>query len=584
MSLLDLASLVLAPTATKEGKVYSAIPDTGEGDMTFTRGSAATRVNSAGLIEKERGNLLLQSNTFDTTWSVIRSSVTSGASDPFGGSNAWSFLTDTTADDQHYIYQVISQSGVGTLSIYAKANGYNWLRLRLPSEEAFFDLANGVTGSSTTGISASITDVGSGWYRCEVAISDMSSNPNVFIHIAEGDGDVVINGTPSGTDGLYIYAAQLEQGLVATDYIPTTTSAVYEGITDDLPRVDYSGGGCPSLLLEPQRSNLITQSEYFGTGWSLLSGGSFSFNQTTSPEGLQNASLLSGDGVNANAAYFSTSVTSGSSYSFSLFAKANGQNLLRMRGFSPAAGGNVIFDLSDGTIDTAPTDDFSNAKIEAIGNDGWYRCSVVATADATNSNALFGFDYSDSSASGGLFYIYGAMLEAGSYVSSYIPTYGVSSTRVADSCSLSNASNLIGQSEGTLFAEFDISENVNTESYILRIDETSYNNTILIFRRTDKKLQAVLRSSATTIISIITTETISDINKVALAYTSGDFAFYINGVLIGTSTSTYSNVITYDDVRIGGFNSTTANMNGKISQAILFPTRLTNDQLAELTK
>jgi hypothetical protein len=68
MSLLDLASLVLAPTATKEGKVYSAIPNTGDGDMTFSRGSAATRVNSAGLIEKERGNLLLQSNTFDTTW------------------------------------------------------------------------------------------------------------------------------------------------------------------------------------------------------------------------------------------------------------------------------------------------------------------------------------------------------------------------------------------------------------------------------------------------------------------------------------------------------------------------------------
>ena len=80
MSLLDLASLVLAPTATKEGKVYSAIPDTGEGDMTFTRGSSATRINSAGLIEKERGNLLLQSNSFDTTWANTGSTLTSGQS------------------------------------------------------------------------------------------------------------------------------------------------------------------------------------------------------------------------------------------------------------------------------------------------------------------------------------------------------------------------------------------------------------------------------------------------------------------------------------------------------------------------
>jgi hypothetical protein len=65
MSLIDLASLVLAPTATKEGKVYSAIPNTGDGDMTFSRGSAATRVNSAGLIEKVRTNLALYSEEFD---------------------------------------------------------------------------------------------------------------------------------------------------------------------------------------------------------------------------------------------------------------------------------------------------------------------------------------------------------------------------------------------------------------------------------------------------------------------------------------------------------------------------------------
>src|SRR5210317_1299450 len=96
MSLIDLASLVLAPTATKEGKVYSAIPDTGEGDMTFTRGSAATRVNSAGLIEKERANLLLQSNTFDTTWSsVLTANVVGGQSGYDGSSDAWTLETQS---------------------------------------------------------------------------------------------------------------------------------------------------------------------------------------------------------------------------------------------------------------------------------------------------------------------------------------------------------------------------------------------------------------------------------------------------------------------------------------------------------
>src|SRR5210317_1923644 len=111
MSLLDLASLVLAPTATKEGKVYSAIPDTGDGDMTFSRGSSATRVNSAGLIEKERANLLLQSNTFDTTWLNFNSNETGGQSGYDGSSDAW-LLTKTAASG--YIYQNISNGGILT--------------------------------------------------------------------------------------------------------------------------------------------------------------------------------------------------------------------------------------------------------------------------------------------------------------------------------------------------------------------------------------------------------------------------------------------------------------------------------------
>jgi hypothetical protein len=64
-------------------------------------------------------------------------------------------------------------------------------------------------------------------------------------------------GTSAIIGTIYIQDAQLEQGLVAQPYIETTTAAVYEGITDNLPRLDYSGGAsCPSLLLEPSRTNL----------------------------------------------------------------------------------------------------------------------------------------------------------------------------------------------------------------------------------------------------------------------------------------------------------------------------------------
>ena len=73
MSFYDDASLVFLPSggAGKDTKAYSIKPTDGSGDFTFSRGGnlTATRIDSNGLIEKGRENLLLQSNQFDTTWS-----------------------------------------------------------------------------------------------------------------------------------------------------------------------------------------------------------------------------------------------------------------------------------------------------------------------------------------------------------------------------------------------------------------------------------------------------------------------------------------------------------------------------------
>ena len=50
-NLFNEASLVLVPSGYKAGKVYSQVPTNGDGDLTFTRASDATRVNSDGEIE-----------------------------------------------------------------------------------------------------------------------------------------------------------------------------------------------------------------------------------------------------------------------------------------------------------------------------------------------------------------------------------------------------------------------------------------------------------------------------------------------------------------------------------------------------
>ena len=129
-SYFDEASLVFIPSGYKTSKAYSVKPTDGTGDLAFTRSNdTATRVASNGLIEKVRTNLLLQSNTFNNaTWAFSGTgTVTTGATDPFGGTTAWTLAKTSLAT---FLYQSTAGfSGSVTFSIYAKAGTVDQLWL-----------------------------------------------------------------------------------------------------------------------------------------------------------------------------------------------------------------------------------------------------------------------------------------------------------------------------------------------------------------------------------------------------------------------------------------------------------------------
>jgi len=559
MSLIDLASLVLAPTATKEGKVYSAIPDTGDGDMTFTRGSSATRVNSAGLIEKERGNLLVQSNTFSTNWGTSSATITGGQSGYDGSSDAW--LLDSSSEG--YLFQYVTSSNVGTLSIYAKANSVNNLRLRTfgasINAEGFFDLENGVVGSSTNLVDLSIESIGGGWYRCSVVYDNAPSLIRIYPSVSSS--------TSSGTIGsVYIQDAMLNEGLVAQPYIETTTTAVYEGITDDVPRVDYSGGGCPSLLLEPQRTNLLTDSEYFGS-WSLNAGGISSIepNYSVSPEGLQNAYKVNFvvQGDSDLALRKGHLVTGGATYAYSIYIKGEGSNI----------GKDVVIKSKRSGGDSAGTTTFQTLT------DEWVRIDFTTTYAANNTAANFYISSNDATS----VLVWGAQAELGSYSTSYLPTYGTSTTRVQDSCYKTGISELIGQTEGTMFFEGSVEHTPENVS-IMNFDRSTVFSIVLI-KQTNDKINALVYNGGSSLFSIVSTA-ISGKFKCAIAYKSGDTAFYVNGTQIGVNTTTFTPAAGLDDIYIGSYSSPYFAYDHPVecNQALLFKTRLSNEELAELTK
>tara|TARA_R110002049_G_scaffold74114_3_gene191441 strand:- start:5898 stop:7679 length:1782 start_codon:yes stop_codon:yes gene_type:complete len=592
MALISKASLLMVPSTYEEGTLYNVLPsgnrapdstdqnsgyDQTRADFTFDRGSnaAATRIGSDGLIKKYRENLFLQSNQFDTTWVLNGTLLTSGQSGYDGSNNAW--LLSKDAVQYRQIQQAISFSGVSTISFYAKEGTSSKAGVLCGSSPSnlyiAFDLTNGnVIGIQNGVVSSSSQSVGNGWYRLSVTFN--GSITSVAIYPDE------ILGTTAGN--IYIQSAQVESGLVSTDYLDSGATTAKAGVLIDLPRINYDANGeNGSLLLEPSRVNKIQYANYFN-GWAKTSA-SVTTNAAVSPDGLKNASKL----VEASGSSFhfisSTPTIASGAATFSFYAKSAERTSVSAF-FTQSGNNGANFDLSAETATAQGTG--NTATIESVGN-GWYRCVVTNSGSAqVASQVRIGIQngaldsYVGDGTSG--VYIYGAQAEAGSYPTSIIPNHGTSGgvTRAADSCSVTGVSDVIGQTEGTLFMEFDINDisaqtndpvliylrGTGTESY-LQINESG-------------RLDGVYYASGATQCRLHKYSTSDGVHKVAFAYKANDFVMYVDGILADTDTS--GSIGTLDEIGLQYYNS---NFYGKqsVKQAALFKERLSNAELAALT-
>ena len=568
MALIDKASLLMVPSTYEAGKLYNVLPSgnrapdsTGENsgydqtraDFDFDRGSnaAATRVNADGLIEKYRENLLLQSNAFDTTWINANSTETSGQADKDGGTNAWKIDITGVAGR---IYQSKSQSGVVTFSVYAKKGTLDWVILSSNVTDASFNLATGEKGTLVSGIDSKIEAVGeTGWYRCSFTGNGSFTQFRIYPAIAD-------NTFTASSGNIYIQDAQAETSLVATDYLDSGATTAKAGVLIDLPRINYDANGeNGSLLLEPSRANIATLSEYFA-GWNNQTNVTINSNYTTSPEGLNNASrlLFTANGYIINIG--GPSQSSGTQYTLSCYAKRNDSGTQSF-GF---------FKDGSGSVDSAMS----------LTNE-WQRFDYTYTASNNSQLGLAGSSGADVS-------VYGFQVEANaSYASSYIPTMGTSETRAADSCSVTGVSDVIGQTEGTLFWEGIAQPNANPILVqLIPSAAGNYTNTIYleyVHSSTEFKVQAW--DTGVKQVQINTgAVTAGQVYKLAFAYKANDFALYMNGTQIGTDTSG-SVQSGLDKIGVGSLNGTTnaAFYGSEAKQVALFNERLSNAELAALT-
>jgi hypothetical protein len=284
--------------------------------ITFTRASTATYTNSNGLltssatntprfdynpntgapqgllVEEQRTNLLPCSSEFDNAaWTKIAANISANAVASPTGANDSDFISGDTTNGFHNLERGVTGSiGVAyAISIYMKAASFPRYRLAGRSSgnwvafpAAVFDLTTGSVVNSTGDKTATLENVGNGWYRGTV-YGTCATSTNIGI----SGGPVPAGFTGNSYDGavytggVYVWGAQMEAGAFPTSYVPSTntftsrasvgsfvdSTGTLQSAAIDVARNTYNPANlaaAPFLLLEEARTNSIRNSTMVG--------------------------------------------------------------------------------------------------------------------------------------------------------------------------------------------------------------------------------------------------------------------------------------------------------------------------------
>ena len=369
----------------------------------------------------------------------------------------------------------------------------------------------------------------------------------------------------------------------------------------NVPRIDFDPvtSECKGLLIEEQRTNLLTYSEQFDNAVWGCTYATVTSNSLVAPDGSQTADKLVETGGTGALPRFSWSqnITNATIYTISIYAKevsGSAKRYLQIyanSGFtqvSSSGSQGANFDLNSGTVTL--TNGFT-ASISAVGN-GWYRCTVIASA-SNSTTAGFGIALQDNPKAEmaavwnptgtGSVALWGAQLEVGSFPTSYIPTTTAQVTRAADSARLTGAnfSNWYKQDEGTLFAEW--ATTTASSPYMLgvfSVSDGTPNERIQIRRNTSSSLLSFIALDGGTVQYVDVSLPFNGNAKSALAYKTNDFIGASNGALGVAATSGTLPTVSQADI---GFGTGISQLNGCIKRIAYYPKRLSNINLQALT-
>jgi hypothetical protein len=333
-----------------------------------------------------------------------------------------------------------------------------------------------------------------------------------------------------------------------------------EMVTNNKPRIDFLNDSNGALLLEPQRSNLITYSEdYSQSEWTNVSytkDASITYNSASvAPDGTlgvyQYECTVSGTNSQLGAV---RAISYGVAYSNSVYLRRiTGTGIVKLRG------------VNNGEIDV--TSELTSS---------WKRFEITQTSNSTN-----GRFYINALVSGDVIEVWGAQLEAGSYATSYIPTQGAISTKVADVCSQTPQVGVIGQTEGVIYLQVGLINNnnsTNATKWFMEIRKDANNSFGIGSGGADVAPTIRFVTKISGVASTDAEPAGFSNSKIAIQYTSSNFKIYQNGSLKATINKNIGN---YSEIEF--MQGAAVDLKMPIKDFRVYNTVLTDAELIALT-
>jgi len=317
------------------------------------------------------------------------------------------------------------------------------------------------------------------------------------------------------------------------------------------------------LLLEPSRTNLIDHSEYFNaSGWFKSGAGVGSSavvtdNYAISPEGVQNATRLQldlngGSTSSDQSLIYDTIAVDAGDNTRSIYVKSNDGN-----NYDIYFGGTLAsYEIKEVTSEWTRIDATRNF---ASSGTGYFSIGLRGSTGCSDTADIL---------------IYGAQLEAGSYPTSYIPTYGASATRSNDYYSNTSLSNIGSTDRCTFYCEIDLPQGREGSQYFFRLD-SSTSSFAWKGNYVPSPIISIISTGNITGSSTITVS--AGVHKLIVRWENGIGSIFVDGVK-KSEQATSSATEVFDEFRSDG-----AGYRHLQKSALVFPEALSDAECITLT-